>query len=185
MGGEGIISRLGSGLCFDFANSTGDSALYYVGTEDGVVHKCSCSYNEQYLQNYHGHTGPVYKLRCHPLNPNVFISCSADWTIKLWDQSKPQSVQTLQQTDSTDVVNDVVWAPQDATVFASVTGDGRVEIWDLAQSTQHPVVCYHAKEDKPDPEEEKVEEKVVEKEGSATDSDSELEEDEVPPPEAA
>ena len=100
--GEGIISRLGSGLCFDFANSTGDTALYYVGTEDGVVHKCSCSYNEQYLQNYHGHTGPVYKLRCHPLNPDVFISCSADWTIKLWNQTKPES---FQQMDLTDVVS--------------------------------------------------------------------------------
>ena len=102
--GEGIISRLGSGLCFDFANSTGDTALYYVGTEDGVVHKCSCSYNEQYLKNYHGHTGPVYKLRCHPLNPNVFISCSADWTIKLWDQTKTDPVHTIQQKDLTDAV---------------------------------------------------------------------------------
>ena len=44
-------------------------------------------------------------------------------------------------------VNDVVWAPTDATVFASVTGDGRVEIWDLAQSTLRPIVCYHAKVD--------------------------------------
>ena len=29
---------------------------YLAGTEEGHIHKCSCSYNEQYLENYHGHT---------------------------------------------------------------------------------------------------------------------------------
>ena len=29
---------------------------YLAGTEEGNIHKCSCSYNEQYLENYNGHT---------------------------------------------------------------------------------------------------------------------------------
>ena len=29
---------------------------YLVGTEDGHIHKCSCSYNEQYLDTFFGHT---------------------------------------------------------------------------------------------------------------------------------
>ena len=29
---------------------------YLAGTEEGHIHKCSCSYNEQYLESYHGHT---------------------------------------------------------------------------------------------------------------------------------
>jgi hypothetical protein len=36
---------------------------YLVGTEDGTIHKCSCSYNEQYLDTYRAHTGPVYKVK--------------------------------------------------------------------------------------------------------------------------
>ena len=28
---------------------------YLVGTEDGSIHRCSCSYNEQFLDNYFGH----------------------------------------------------------------------------------------------------------------------------------
>jgi WD40 repeat protein len=168
--GEGIISRLGSGLCFDFAASVGDTANYYVGTEDGVIHKCSVSYNEQYLQNYHGHTGPIYKLRCHPLNPNVFLSCSADWTIKLWDQSKPESILTFQQMDLTDVVNDIVWAPENSTVFASVTADGRVEIWDVSQTTLYPVIAHHSEEEPV--EEEPVEEEVSKKPSEGAESDS-------------
>ena len=57
---DGVISRTGSGHCIDFAKS--DSSVYFSGTEDDVIHKCSCSYNEPYLQSYFGHAGPVYHL---------------------------------------------------------------------------------------------------------------------------
>ena len=32
---------------------------YLAGTEEGHIHKCSCSYNEQYLESYFGHTVSV------------------------------------------------------------------------------------------------------------------------------
>jgi len=61
---------------------------YFAGTEDGAVHKCSCSYHEQYLDTYSGHGGPVYRVRCSPFAPtSALLSCSADWTVKLWNPS--------------------------------------------------------------------------------------------------
>ena len=33
-----------------------------------------------------------------------------------------------------DVVHDVAWSPLSSTIFGSVTGDGRIEIWDLSVS---------------------------------------------------
>jgi hypothetical protein len=45
---EAFISRRGSGMCFDFKPQ--DPSVYVVGTEDGNIHKCSCSYSETYLQ---------------------------------------------------------------------------------------------------------------------------------------
>jgi WD40 repeat protein len=65
-----------------------DTCRYVVGTEDGNIHKCSCSYNEQYLETYSFHSGPVYRVRWSPLCPSAFLSCSADWTIKLWDDER-------------------------------------------------------------------------------------------------
>jgi hypothetical protein len=47
---EGVISRQASGLTLDFP--LGDSTHYLVGTEDGLIHKCSVSYSEQYLETY-------------------------------------------------------------------------------------------------------------------------------------
>ncbi len=65
-----------------------------VGTEDGNIHKCSCSYNEQYLDTYSSHAGPVYKVKWSPLCPSAFLSCGADWTIKLWNEEQPLSDST-------------------------------------------------------------------------------------------
>lgn len=36
---------------------------YLAGTEEGHIHKCSCSYNEQFLESYHGHTVSNYFVR--------------------------------------------------------------------------------------------------------------------------
>jgi WD40 repeat protein len=58
--------------------------LPLAGTEDGHIHKCSTSYSEQYLESYSGHIGPVYALQWSPFAPNLFLSCSGDWTIRMW-----------------------------------------------------------------------------------------------------
>ena len=134
-GSEGIISRRASGLCFDFCVK--DPNMYVAGTEDGHIHKCSCSYNEQHLENYFGHSGPVYKLRWSPFDANTFLSASADWSVKLWNQERPDAVFTFQST--TDYVADICWSPTNSTVFASVTGDGLLEVWDVSTNTLDPV----------------------------------------------
>lgn len=40
-------------------------------------------------------------------------------------------------------VYDVAWCPTNSAVFAAVTADGRLELWDFAVSTLRPV-CQHA-----------------------------------------
>ncbi|CAK87332.1 unnamed protein product (macronuclear) [Paramecium tetraurelia] len=32
-----------------------------------------------------GHSGPVYKVRCNPFFGDIFLTCSADWSCKLWN----------------------------------------------------------------------------------------------------
>lgn len=134
-GSEGIISRRASGMCIAF--NTRDHNIYLAGTEDGHIHKCSCSYSEQHLESFFGHSGPVYKLRWSPFSSNTFLSCSADWTIKLWDQESPNAIFTFSST--TDYVADIAWSPNNSTVFASVTGDGHVDVWNIAINTLDPL----------------------------------------------
>lgn len=69
------------------------------GTEDGHIHKCSTSYSEQYLETYHGHIGAVYGLQWSPFNPSLFLSCSGDWTIRLWQEGRQQPLMTFQSSN--------------------------------------------------------------------------------------
>jgi len=150
---EGVIFRKSSGLCVDFPRH--DPSTYLVGTEDGLVHRCSTSYNEQYLDTYYGHCAAVYKVRCNPYMSYAFLTCSADWTVKLWS-SKPMHghpadapLLTFQSTDLFDSVNDVSWSPMISTTFAAAMDDGRVELWDLAEKPLDPIVIHYPQADKP------------------------------------
>lgn len=138
-----FISRYSSGMCFDFR--PGDSNIYLAGTEDGAVHKCSCSYKEQYLQSYLSHSGPVYSAKWSPFRdsarnrPDLFLTAAADWTVKLWeDEGSPALLMTFQSGN--EEVTDMSWSPTASTVFGTTTRDGRVEVWDISKSTLHPSI---------------------------------------------
>ncbi|XP_033737005.1 WD repeat-containing protein 78-like isoform X1 [Pecten maximus] len=133
--GEAFISRHAGGLCFDFHSR--DSNIYIAGTEDGHIHKCSCSYNEQYLDSYTGHNGPVYKMEWSPFVNDIFLSCSADWSIRLWHQERNKPILSFFSLNKS--VYDVTWSPRSSTVFACVN-EGRVEVWDLSLSTLDPQI---------------------------------------------
>ncbi|XP_066453758.1 dynein axonemal intermediate chain 4 isoform X1 [Eleutherodactylus coqui] len=136
---EAFISRQAPGMCFDFLPT--DSNIYLAGTEEGHIHKCSCSYNEQFLDTYRAHKGPVYKLAWSPFCPDVFLSCSADWCIYLWRQDILKPILTFAAT--TNAVHDIMWSPSSPLVFGAVN-ENRVEIWDLSVSTLDPFIVSSA-----------------------------------------
>jgi dynein intermediate chain 1, axonemal len=111
--------------------------VYIVGTEQGFVHKCSKAYSSEYLASYSGHNMAVYSVRWNRIHGDVFLSASADWTVKLWDGSKDGvAVKTFDMNTS---VGDIAWAPFSSTVFAVCTADGKVSVYDLAQSKHEPL----------------------------------------------
>ncbi|XP_051868469.1 dynein axonemal intermediate chain 4 isoform X2 [Pristis pectinata] len=54
---EASISRQAPGMCFAFHPK--ETNIYLAGTEEGYIHKCSCSYNEQFLETYGVHKLPM------------------------------------------------------------------------------------------------------------------------------
>ncbi|XP_076718434.1 dynein axonemal intermediate chain 4 isoform X2 [Callospermophilus lateralis] len=133
--GEALISRQAPGMCFAFHPK--DTNIYLAGTEEGHIHKCSCSYNEQYLETYRGHKGPVYKVTWNPFCHDVFLSCSADWGVMIWHQENLKPFLSFYPT--THVVYDVAWSPKSSYIFAAAN-ESRVEIWDLHVSTLDPLI---------------------------------------------
>ncbi|NWY38186.1 WDR78 protein, partial [Sylvia atricapilla] len=132
---EGPISQQAAGMCFDFHPE--DPDLFLAGTEEGHIHCCSCSGKEQILGTYRGHKGPVYKVAWNPSSTEMFLSCSADWSILLWHRDSHTPLLTF--TSVTAVVHDIKWAPKSAFIFAAVN-EQRVEIWDLTVSIFDPVL---------------------------------------------
>ncbi|XP_030606878.1 dynein axonemal intermediate chain 4 [Archocentrus centrarchus] len=129
-----VLTALTPGLCFDFHPT--DSSIYLTGTWEGLIHKCSFSNTQQFVETYSKHFCPVNCVAWSPFNPDVFLSCSSDWTIQLWkqDHSKP----LLGFTSTQKAVCDVKWSPKWATVFGAVNEE-QLEIWDLNLSILDPV----------------------------------------------
>jgi WD40 repeat protein len=103
---------------------------------------------------FHGHTGPVYKVKCNPFwdeidNP-IFATCSYDWTVRIWSTKNSSEPLICRSTEGDDIlkhqVNDVCWSPKTSSVFSMVADDGRVEIWDLKLNNLAPMVCWFDKD---------------------------------------
>jgi len=125
--GEALLARHSGGLCLDFHPA--DPMTYLVGTDDCTVHKCSTSYSEQYLETYQGHGAEVYRCLWAPFSSDVFATCSADWTTRVWRQDHPDPMLTIQP--ASEAVQDLCWSPEVSTVLTTITTGGRVDVWDV------------------------------------------------------
>jgi dynein intermediate chain 1 len=131
---DAALLSLSGGTCFDF--NWQDDGIFVVGTEDGLVRRCSKAYSARYLNAYEGHHMAVYAVRWNRFHPSVFLSCGADWTVKLWEASSPRPLLSFDLSNS---VGDVAWAPYSSTVFAAVTSNGKVHVFDLSKNKNEPL----------------------------------------------
>ena len=136
--GEGpdsaVVATLGCGTCFDF-NKQQDH-IFLVCTEEGKVHKCSKAYINQFLDTYDAHHMAVYSVAWNTFHPKIYLTCSADWTVKIWDHNCKDPLFTY---DLGSAVGDAAWAPYSSTVFAAVTADGKVFVFDLNINKYEPI----------------------------------------------
>jgi dynein intermediate chain 1, axonemal len=132
---EQFTYGLAGGMCFDFNKH--EKHLYLVGTEEGLIHLCSKAFSGQYLETYKDHYLAVYAVKWNPYHPNTFLSCSADWTIKMWIRDMKRPIVTF---DLGDQVGDISWAPYSSTVFAAVTSEGKLYVYDLNKN-KHKHLC--------------------------------------------
>ncbi|XP_062254077.1 dynein, axonemal, intermediate chain 1, paralog 2 [Platichthys flesus] len=123
------------GTAFDFHKQI--DSLFLVGTEEGKIHKCSKTYSSQFLDTYDAHSMAVDAVRWNHFHPKVFISCSSDWTVKIWDHTINTPMFTF---DLNAAVGDVSWSPYSSTVFAAVTTDGKVHVFDLSVN-KYEAIC--------------------------------------------
>lgn len=106
-------------------------------------------------RTFTGHQAPVTKLALHPGKSmyennrmpvglsdmsDLMLTASMDWTIKLWYPKNEVSNQPIFTFESSqEYVYDVQWSPVHPSVFASVDGDGYIDIWDINRDREGPI----------------------------------------------
>ncbi|XP_030388200.1 cytoplasmic dynein 1 intermediate chain-like [Scaptodrosophila lebanonensis] len=105
-----------------------------VGSERGHVFKAQRTSGLKHI--FAGHEAPVTGISCHRQLDHLFLSCSMDWSIKVWSKKHPQPLGSL--VDNSDYVMDVAWSPVNPAVFAAIVGCGRLDVWYLNYSTVKP-----------------------------------------------
>jgi ribosome assembly protein RRB1 len=79
---------------------------------------------------FQGHTDSVEDLQWSPTEENVFISCSADKTVRVWDVRRKTQCMIDIVAHTTDV-NVISWNTSVAYLLVSGSDDGSFKIWDL------------------------------------------------------
>lgn len=91
---EEALFGLQAGSC-SFALNTFTGHLFIVGTEEGTMYKCSKAYSSRCLETYRGHHMGVYSVAWNKFHPRIFLSGSADWTVKMWDHNNTRPILSL------------------------------------------------------------------------------------------
>eukprot|EP00475_Leptophrys_vorax_P006010 TRINITY_DN13655_c1_g1_i1.p1 TRINITY_DN13655_c1_g1~~TRINITY_DN13655_c1_g1_i1.p1 ORF type:complete len:534 (-),score=166.42 TRINITY_DN13655_c1_g1_i1:53-1522(-) len=84
-------------------------------------------------QPFVGHKASVEDLQWSPTQPEVFASCSADKSVRIWDcRVKKNDVMRVEEAHSSDV-NVISWnrSPSAGHLLVSGSDDGSFKVWDL------------------------------------------------------
>eukprot|EP01015_Nassula_variabilis_P035998 TRINITY_DN917_c0_g1_i9.p1 TRINITY_DN917_c0_g1~~TRINITY_DN917_c0_g1_i9.p1 ORF type:complete len:588 (-),score=106.49 TRINITY_DN917_c0_g1_i9:44-1807(-) len=136
--------------CTSICFPQGDTNNFYAGTEDGVIYLCQIhpqSKNDNIIEMYEGHEGPITSLSLHSQLDNaknltgLLVSSSFDWTSRLWNpRVSTKSMITMEAAE--DYIYDAQWHPTLPATYMSVDGEGYLDIWNLLQDTEVPVMHY-------------------------------------------
>lgn len=117
------------------ASHPADSNVYYVGTDEGVIHKCSIDYYHQHLDLFLAHEGPLYEMKFSPFCNKLFLTCGDDWTMRLWCIGIPEPLLDL--TQSMHSVQAADWSPIHSTVIACISAT-KIYLWDIQRKAYLP-----------------------------------------------
>ncbi|XP_050420247.1 dynein axonemal intermediate chain 1-like [Adelges cooleyi] len=105
-----------------------DNGIYLVGTNEGYIFKCNTEWSSFFMQKFKAHEITVYRIDYNKYDPNIYISCSGDCTVKVWEDKSDTALLTFDLLWS---VSDVLWSPFSSTVFGVVTEDCDMVFYDL------------------------------------------------------
>ncbi|KAG0723735.1 Dynein intermediate chain 2, ciliary [Chionoecetes opilio] len=111
-----------------------------LGLESGAVFHCSTVCASHSLFHYPAHSSMVRGLAWNTHRSDIFLSCSLDWSIKVWFQ---HSTVPLVVLDVGGAVAGLTWSPYNSSVLVAITDECRACVFDLSVRVCKPL-CVQA-----------------------------------------
>ncbi|XP_015596572.1 WD repeat-containing protein 78 [Cephus cinctus] len=111
------------------------SNIYFVGSDEGCVHRCSTNYLHQHIEGFLAHDGPIYSMEFSPFCSKIFLTCGADWCTRIWAEGIFEPLITLSTQMA--CVRAATWSPTISTVIAC-TVNNEICLWDIKRKTYVP-----------------------------------------------
>lgn len=111
------------------------STFYFVGSDEGCIYKCSTNYLYQHIDSFLAHDGPIYSMMFSPFCPKIFLTCGADWCIRIWAEGLTEPLITLTTTMA--CVRYASWSPVHSTIIVSIVSN-EICLWDIRRKTYKP-----------------------------------------------
>jgi WD40 repeat protein len=83
--------------------------------------------------NYEKHSGPVTGISTSPFMRRLFLSCSQDGAVRLYDVQGTRALASF-EPGYNEYLQAVLWSPFRPAVFVTVSNAGTVYIYDLLMS---------------------------------------------------
>lgn len=94
-------------------------------------------YPSPFTSNFEKHMGPVTGLTCSPFIKRLFLTCSVDGAVRMYDVLNNRPVAVF-EPGFNEYLQSVIWSPFRPTVFVTISTTGTVYIYDLVLSRQTP-----------------------------------------------
>ncbi|XP_011061701.1 PREDICTED: WD repeat-containing protein 78-like [Acromyrmex echinatior] len=111
------------------------SNIYFVGSDEGCIYRCSTNYLRQHVDSFLAHDGPIYSFEFSPFCQKLFLTCGADWCIRIWAENLTEPLITLSTAMA--CVRNACWSPKSSTIIASIVND-QICMWDIRRKTHIP-----------------------------------------------
>ena len=112
---------------------------FFIGAENSRLYHSRIHTREKdhHQMIFEGHTGAVMALDAHPKTKknsevsHLLLSCGVDWKLGLWHAKHSEPIL---MNDLENEIYDAKWSPVHPGVFATVDGEGHIDLWDISKS---------------------------------------------------
>jgi dynein intermediate chain len=123
----------------------GEVNKFLIGSEEGAIYLAERHGNINGIyEKLNNHHGPITAIDFHPSHgsidfSNLFLTSSTDWSCKLWNEKGSRKF-IYSFEESNDYIYDIKWCPTHPAIFATADGTGSLDIWNLNQETEVPII---------------------------------------------